>query len=161
MSRSLPQQILDVSARQLYRLAHCCLTVFNELLPLAGRGAYVAVWHNDKILLIQNGYKSYNTFPCGNVGSSEGVECAAIRELYEEVGIYAHRAALELNMVLPYNERYDHQIVFMFELYLESLPNIRIDHREVVEAYWCTLSEALSKELCTPVRIYLEGKIKR
>ena len=158
MSSLFSQQMFDLGVRQVFRVAHRCLTMFNDLIPLSGRGAYVAVWHQQKILLIKNGYKSYQTFPCGNIKSSEGVQEAALRELYEEVGICATRQDLELSMVLPYAEQYDHQIVFIFELHLEQRPKISIDNREVVDAFWCSPTQALSGNLCEPVRGYLEQK---
>ena len=158
MSSHFSQQMFDSSVRQAFRLAHRCLTVFNELIPLPGRGAYVAVWHQKDILLIKNGYKSYQTFPCGNIKSSEGAHQAALRELYEEVGISANLRDLDLNMVLPYAEKYDHQIVFIFELHLKKRPKISIDNREVVEALWCSTTQALCGQLCEPVREYLEQK---
>ena len=85
MNRSFLQQILDLGVRQAYRVAHRCLTVFNTLVPLAGRGAYVAVWYNEHILLIQNGHKSYRTFPPVGMWGHQGIECAAVRGLREEV----------------------------------------------------------------------------
>ena len=153
-----PQKIFDMGARQAFRAAHRCLKTVNELMPLRGRGAYVAVWHQKEVLLIKNGYKSYKTFPCGSIKSSEGAVSAAIRELYEEDGICAKRQDLDLNMVLPYAEKYDHQIVFIFELFVEQIPKISIDNREVVDAFWCAPEQALNLELCEPVRKYLQQK---
>ncbi|MBM76509.1 MAG: hypothetical protein CMK59_13970 [Proteobacteria bacterium] len=160
MKRSVLLRTLDLFARRAYRCAYLLSYAFNKVVPLAGRGSYVAVWKNDQILLIKNGYKSYKTFPCGNINSTEGVKNAACRELYEEVGFRVEPDELRLAMVLPYNEQYEHQIVFIYEMYLNHMPTIRIDHREVVEASWYLRQEALREELCHPVRIYLERKAR-
>ncbi len=147
--------LLDKAFRVLYRIAYQGHIMVNFFLRPKTRGAYVAVWHDDKVLLIRNSYKSVCTLPCGGVERGEAIANAARRELVEEVGldlpVYAFR--LVFQKINHTEFKIDH--IFLFEVQLEFPLEIRPDGREVVWAGFHGRNDALDMTLFPPVRDYL------
>lgn len=111
------------------------------------KGVYIAVWWEDRVLLVENSYKRAMTFPCGGVSSYETPLEGAIRELQEEVGIVADASRFRQlsDFVLYHDHIYDH--VFPFELQFDSEPQISVDNREVTLAVFQHPEKALEMEL--------------
>ena len=145
--------------QKLYKLAYQLQLVSNFFYEKKVRGAYVAVWFNDHILLIQNSYKKYKTLPCGGVKRSEGIAQAAARELWEEVGILSSPEMLELVSVMIRYEEHKEDTVYIFELFLNDKPKIEIDNREVVWASFVDKNTALAENLAPAVNVYLAERI--
>lgn len=118
-------------------------------------GALVMIWHQNRVLLIQNSYQSHWSAPGGTIERGEKPDAAAAREMREEIGV--HVSAEELRFVdkitLPFNYRND--CVRIFEWHPASTPTIRIDHREVVDAKWFTPEETQSLKLVPHIARYL------
>ena len=112
------------------------------------RGAYVAVWLESKVLLIQNSYKRYKTLPCGGVKRVEGVAEAAARELYEEVGVLVDPQDLELVTVTVRHEEYKEDTIYIFELLVSESPKIQMDNREVVWASFIEHGNGFGRTPC-------------
>jgi 8-oxo-dGTP diphosphatase len=150
--------LTDALYRRFLRLAHPLLRVCLNKLDPGRRGALVALWHADKILVIKNSYLDFYSLPGGHAKKSESSEDAAIRELYEEVGVTANPRALRRRDDLT-GDFYGR--LSLFELEAEVLPSIRIDNREVVAAEFLTPQQALERELYPPVRALIAERASR
>lgn len=134
-----------------YRLAKCWWWLRRP----ESRGAYVAVWVGDRILMIRNSYKREYSIPAGGVARGETFSQAAVRELFEEVGIPTTES--ELKWFGRYRSRCDRKQdeSELFELHLAQMPEVLIDNREVVWAEFHTLKEARQFALVPVVDEYL------
>jgi 8-oxo-dGTP pyrophosphatase MutT (NUDIX family) len=121
-------------------------------------GAAVAVWHEERILLIRNSYRSTLGFPAGGVKRSESPRAAAARELREEVGIGVSPAALDYLGVFLEVTKYADDNLHLFELRCEHPPEVRVDGREVVWAEFLPPREALERGVVGTVRNYLRER---
>ena len=94
-------------------------------------------------------------FPGGGLQAGEAPEAAARRELLEEIGLTAE--VLQPAGVTSgiYDCRPDR--VHFFELRLDSLPELRLDNREVVAARLFSPEDLPGVGLTMPVRQYLEA----
>jgi 8-oxo-dGTP pyrophosphatase MutT (NUDIX family) len=121
-------------------------------------GALVMLWHDKKVLLVRTSYQDGWVAPGGGIKADEAPVQAAIREASEEVGL---QLALEDLRHVPaiehvWNNRRD--MVQIFEVELSTWPKIKIDNREIVEARFVTLEEALSLDLAPHLHDYLRMK---
>ncbi|MCP4630508.1 MAG: NUDIX hydrolase [bacterium] len=66
----------------------------------------MAVWHQDKLLIIKNSYKKRFTIPCGRIKRGEDIAEAAVRELREEVGIILGKS--QIKFVGEYSAKHDY-----------------------------------------------------
>ncbi len=153
--RSAYRRLVDAGWRLALRVGYRGLRVYWRVRRPTLHGVYVAVWHDDRILMIQNSYRSYFTFPCGALKRGESHPDAAVRELHEEVGIRA--TPDRLVRVMDFQSRYGGvvDIVQLFELECREPPAVAIDHREVVWARFESLAEARRRPLPPVVRRYL------
>ena len=118
-------------------------------------GAYVAVWHDGRLLLIRNSYKRGLTLPCGGLKRRESHRAAARRELAEEVGIEVPEEQLRFSCEIRARGRHADDWSKFFELECKEEPEIRIDQTEVVWAAFCPEEELSERPLIAPVRLYL------
>jgi len=149
------RQVLRRPARLAYQLAYRLLLIYWRVFRPATRGAYVAVWFGDELLMIRNTYKLCDTFPAGGVGAGESTREAAVRELSEEVGIRA--VASELTFVGRYvsHSEYKHDTCDVFELRCHDRPRICEDGMEVAHARWLTIADVADQPVSDIVRQYL------
>jgi len=139
-------------------VAHRVLRVWWFVARPDAHGAYVALWHGERVLVIRNSYKPGVTLPCGSIGRRETpLECA-LRELREEVGI--ELAPEQLREAGRYRvtayHRLDHAVVFEAEV--AEPPQVAIDRREVVWAGFCDAGELERLPLVPHVVAYLSGR---
>ena len=151
--------LTDRAWRLAFRLAWRMLRAWWFLRRPHIQGVYVAVWCDERILIIRNSYKHYSTVPGGGVNQGEPRDQAAARELREEVGLEVVPASLCLAMedVLYFEHKHDHVTVYELDMAREGPP--RIDGREVVTARYMTMEEALAIPLSPVVRQYLERRV--
>jgi len=118
----------------------------------------VALWNRGELLLVRNSYVPYYCLPGGYVRRGETGEQAALRELAEEVGVATtpDRLALALEEHHEWEGKRDHVLIYAIEL--DERPAVQVDHREVIEASWCSPESALARTLFPPVRHMLEGR---
>lgn len=149
------QPLLDAVYRIGLRVAFTLLRGWWWLRRPEVHGAYVAVWHQDALLVIRNSYRRGETVPCGAIDRGETPVAAAARELYEEVGFAASETDLVFacEVVVNFENKLDH--AHFFELQLESEPRVRVDNREVIWAGFVAAAELESRPLCQHVRKYL------
>ena len=98
------------------------------------QGALVAVWVEDRVLVLRQSYRVHLNLPGGGVGRHESALEAALRELREETGLVLPPEALRVAWVgeALWDFRRDH--VTIFEAHLEEMPDLTPDGREVVQA---------------------------
>jgi ADP-ribose pyrophosphatase YjhB (NUDIX family) len=150
--------MLDLLWRVALRIAIRLLRVLWFFQRPTTRGAYVAVWWGDRLLLIRNSYRPGEAVPCGAVGRGETAVHAAIRELREETGIAASEESLRLvyEVEIPFDFKIDH--AQFFELRVEREPVLRIDNREVVWAGFVRTDELADRPLIPHLRAYLANR---
>jgi 8-oxo-dGTP pyrophosphatase MutT (NUDIX family) len=120
------------------------------------RGAAVAVWHGERLLVIRNSYRRLLSIPAGGLRFREEPLAAALRELREEVGIDVPAAALRYAGEIVTRVAHAEDHVHVYELRVDAPPALRVDRREVVWAGFVAPEEAIAQGLAEYVRLYLE-----
>ena len=154
VSRKLPDRLVRITFYCAYR-AHL---VWNYLIRPSHHGVWIAVWSGGKLLLVRNSYRNCITLPGGGQDRGESLVEAALRELREEVGIQAGPGELTpwgqyLSLV-----EYKSDHINLFELSLDTRPEVVLDHREVIWSAFCSPARALEMNLFPALRSYLEDK---
>ena len=152
------QQLYNKLAQFFYRLAYkIILTVWFFTRPTV-YGVYMAVWHQDKLLIIKNSYKKRFTIPCGRIKRGEDIAEAAVRELREEVGIILGKG--QIKFVGEYAAKHDYatDVGSFFEFGMAELPEVQVDNREVTWAEFLTLDQISGLNLSPTVKIWLENR---
>lgn len=137
-----------------YRLA----LVYWFLRRPVTRGAYVAVWCREELLIIRNSYKRQVTFPAGGPRHHEPLLECAVRELREEVGIVAEPAQLRLVGEYLNPGEFKRDRCQVFELHLADRPALQIDRREVVAAEFVPTDALAGRRYATVVEQYLRSR---
>ena len=152
------KKLADALIRLFLKLAYKVVTLIWYFTRPTINGVFVAVWCDDKILIVKNSYRKWYIVPCGGIKRSEDKEQAAVRELHEEVGITADPTALRY--AGNFAERYKYALDngFFYEIELATMPEINIDHREVVWARFMKPEEAFELALNPLIRSYLSKK---
>jgi 8-oxo-dGTP pyrophosphatase MutT (NUDIX family) len=149
---SLVDGLVRAGYRVLYRLALLWWRIRRPTL----QGAYVAVWHGGRVLLVRNSYRRKLSLPAGGVARGERPVDAARRELREETGIACDEAALRYVGEIVDQSIYAEDHGHVFELRCADEPSARVDRREVVWAGFLHAEEALAQGVVPVVRTYLE-----
>ena len=148
---------LDPLWRTAYRFAFKLQLLYWRVRHPQLQGAYVAVWHGERLLVIKNSYRRNLSLPAGGIERGETPLDAALRELHEEVGLRCEASELryvgEIVDVTGYAEDHAH----FFELRCDAEPSPQVDGREVVWAGFLTVDEARGRGVVSVVRKYLAG----
>ncbi|HMJ57168.1 MAG TPA: NUDIX hydrolase [Polyangiaceae bacterium] len=151
--------MIDLFFRLAYRSAYRLMRVYWAVRHPQAHGALVAIWHDGKILLVQNSYVPYRSLPGGYVHSHETGRDAALRELREETGIQA--TSSDLKPVVDEHHEWEgkREHIEIFELDVTERPHIEVDNREVVQAGFFSPQEALGLVLFPPLRRVIERRL--
>jgi len=149
------------------RFSHTALTGAYRLMRVywwirrpRAHGALVAIWHDDKILLIRNSYHNYLSLPGGYVHPNESGADAAVRELEEELGLSVGINSLNPAVEMEQDWEYKSEHVEIFTLQCVEAPKIKLDGREVISADYFEPEEALGLEMYPPIRVHIEEVLK-
>ena len=157
MSRAA-SKIPDMLFRIIFSCAYRMHLFWNYLIRPTHHGVWIAVWWGGELLLIRNSYRSCITLPGGGQDSGESLVEAALRELREEVGIEARPEALALWGQYLSLVEYKSDHINLFELHLDTRPEVRLDRREVIWSAFCCPAQAVEMNLFPALRTYLEDK---
>jgi 8-oxo-dGTP diphosphatase len=152
--------VIDLLFRIAYRNAYRLMRIYWLVRRPDVHGALVAIWHEGKILLVQNSYVPYRSLPGGYVHARETARDAVLRELREETGMSA--SASELKPVIDEHHEWEgkREHIEIFDLDVTERPRIEVDNREVVEARFFSPEEALKLPLFPPIRRVIERRLR-
>jgi ADP-ribose pyrophosphatase YjhB (NUDIX family) len=114
-------------------------------------GALVALWCDDRLLVVRTSYAPYWSLPGGYVRRHETGRQAAMREAYEEMGVRLTEE--ELRPVVDRHHRWEgkRERLQIFAVDRRRPPRLRIDGREIVEARFVDASEVRGLPMFPPV----------
>ncbi|OLL31159.1 NUDIX hydrolase [Burkholderia sp. SRS-W-2-2016] len=121
-------------------------------------GALVTIYVDGALLLVKTSYRAEWGLPGGSIHAGETPVVAAQREMEEEIGLPAYPLIAAGSVSGFWDGRRDR--VHFFELHLDSLPELRLDNREIVAAYLASPEELRSFSLTAAVAAHL-GKDTR
>jgi 8-oxo-dGTP diphosphatase len=151
--------LLDAAWRILFRLGFPVARVWWRLRRHEHRGALVAVYVGQELLLLRSSYRSEWNFPGGTVRRGETPEMAARRELVEEIGLEASSLSAAGDAQGIWDGRRDH--VHFFELRLDRLPALLLDNREIIAAQPVPPAALRGMALTGPVAAYVARTLPR
>ncbi len=153
--------MLDASYRSAYRAAHFLLRNYWRVRRPLTRGALAAVWHDGRLLIVENSYRRFRTLPGGYVHADESPKTAAARELEEEVGVTIEPARLRYSWggMRPFEHRKDY--LDIYEIEVDREPDVQVDRREIVWAGFATPGAIRRMNIVPHLRDYLDERAER
>ena len=156
--RGLGQSLTDAFCRIGYRGAFAALRVWWWLRRPYATGAAVALWHDERLLLVRTSYRRGWELPGGGVRAGESPLAAALREAREEVGIALEPARLSPPLVIDEYFEHRHDRVHLYEGELGPGVAPRVDRREIVQARYFAAREWPQIAVTPLVRRYLRRR---
>jgi 8-oxo-dGTP diphosphatase len=158
LERAGPARLIDAVWRIVFWFAFRCARIWWRLRRPDHEGALIAIYVGQALLLVKSSYRAEWNFPGGGVGPGETPDAAARREMEEEIGLssYTLRPAGSASGI--WDGRKDR--VHFFELHLDSMPELRLDNREIVAARLVSPEELRDMALTEAVAAYLRGDLR-
>ena len=155
------KEFFNKIAQAFYKLAYRTILLLWFFTRPTVYGVYIAVWHIEKLLIIKNSYKKRFTLPCGRIKRGENKAEAAVRELYEEVGIKLEKDQLNFAGEYAGKFKYATDIGTFFEITMAELPQFQVDNREVVWAQFMPLDQISNLNLNPTVKTWLKHRLNK
>jgi len=133
--RTLATRLIDGAARLVFRLGYKAMRLIWRIYKPRQNGVGVLIRHDDQVLAVLHSHRPGYTIPGGGMNRRENPRQAAVRELAEDLSISANPDHLVYKRHV-YNTH-------VYELRLAERPDIRIDHREIIEALFMSPEEAM------------------
>lgn len=152
--------LVDRTFQLAYVCAYQMMRVYWRALHPTTHGTQVLAFHGGEVLLIKNSYVPYWSAPGGYVASGETGRDAVVRELREEVGVTANPDDVRLlaDVTHDWEGKRDHCQIFGLDAKERFL--VEVDRREVVDARWVPIAQALELNLFPPLRTVLEERLR-
>lgn len=131
--------------------------LFFSITRMPVRGALVAIWYKEDILLIQKSYRSAWSIPGGLVDRGETAPQAAVRETFEEVGLRIHLNELMFVAEVP-GDLGPNDRAQLFEVVVNHPLDLIPDQLEIIRAEFVSPDIALQRELTPAVAAYLQSR---
>jgi 8-oxo-dGTP diphosphatase len=156
-ARSRSATRFDMAWQTTFRLGFPLARLWWRFRRRPRAGALVAIYVGKALLLVRSSYRTAWNLPGGGIHRGETPEAAARRELAEEIGLTPEAA------LLPAGEAggvWDgrHDRVHFFELHMDRLPGLQLDHREIVAAQLFSPDGLRGVAVTGPVAVYLERR---
>ena len=147
-STALIDSIWRVALRAGFRLAR----LWWHLRRPRHEGALVAIYIGQSLLLVKSSYRTEWGLPGGSIHAGETPEAAAQREMDEEIGFSSDALQPAGSVYGVWDGRRDR--VHFFELRLESVPELRLDNREIIATRLASPEELRHLALTGPVAAF-------
>ncbi|KXU84580.1 NUDIX hydrolase [Caballeronia megalochromosomata] len=131
--------LIDSIWRMVLRLGFRLARAWWHLRRPHHEGALVAIYIGRALLLVKSSYRAEWNLPGGSVGRGETPDAAALRELDEEIGLKAYSLRSAGSASGIWDGRRD--TVHFFELRLDSMPELRLDNREIIAVHLASPEE--------------------
>jgi 8-oxo-dGTP diphosphatase len=151
--------LIDACWRVALRVGFTLARVWWRIRRPDHRGALVAIYVGESILLVKSSYRKEWSFPGGSIDPHETPDAGALRELKEEIGFISPPLKPAGSIRGIWDGRPDQ--VHFYELHLGQLPELRLDNREIIAARLASPDELRSMPLTGPVVAYLDSKRAR
>lgn len=158
LERARPAMFIDCVWRMVLRLGFRLARAWWYVRRPHHEGALVAIYVGQTLLLVRSSYRAEWNFPGGSVRPGETPEAAAQREMEEEIGLPSYPLLSAGSACGIWDGRRDR--VHFFELYLDWLPELRLDNREIVAAQLASPDELCGMALTEAVAAYLGGDLR-
>ena len=153
LDRTRSTMIIDAVWRVVLRVGFRLARVWWHLRRPRHEGALVAIYVGQSLLLLKSSYRAEWGLPGGSVEPGESPDAAARREMKEEIGLPPYPLVPAGTVCGVWDGRRDR--VYLFELHLDSLPELRLDNREIVAARLASPQELRGIALTAAVAAYL------
>ncbi|MBP0595289.1 NUDIX hydrolase [Paraburkholderia sp. LEh10] len=153
LPRSRRAMLIDSVWRLVLRLGFRLARAWWHLRRPSHEGALVAIYVGKALLLVKSSYRAEWSFPGGSLRPGEAPHAAALREMEEEIGLSSHPIHPAGSVCGMWDGRRDR--VHFFELHLDSIPELRLDNREIIAAHLASPEELHGIALTGAVAAYL------
>ena len=153
LERARSTMLIDAVWRVALRLGFRLARAWWHLRRPRHEGALVAIHVGQALLLVKSSYRAEWGFPGGSLRPGETPDAAARREMEEEIGLSSPPLLPAGSVCGVWDGRKDR--VHFFELHLDRLPDLRLDHREIVAAHLASPEELRGIALTGAVAAYL------
>jgi len=157
LQRTRSEMLIDAVWRTVFRVGFRVIRVWWYFRRPQHEGALVAIYVGRALLLVKSSYRAAWNFPGGSVRPGETPEAAAQREVAEEIGLPSCTLVPAGTASGVWDWRRDR--VHFFELHLDRLPDLRLDHREIIGAQLVEPDELPGYALTEAVAAYVGGKL--
>ncbi len=142
----------DLAFQLGYMGAYRLMRAYWQLRRPTTHGALVTLWCQGEVLLVRHSYVPYYSAPGGYIRTGEDPKRAAQRELMEELSlsIEPENLSLSLDLTHVWEGKNDHVRIYHAEL--AERPHLRLDYREVVEAFWFRPEQVRELDVFPPLK---------
>jgi 8-oxo-dGTP diphosphatase len=144
-----------IARLRLYRLAARLYETYRLVARPHTEGALVAIWWEERLLLVQASYRDTLSLPGGGMEAGETARQAAVRELAEELDLVVDPEQLSDPWTITERSKQGTNTVTIVSWHVTDQPAIRIDNLEIVGCQWVTREEALAQPIPGHLRCYL------